>query len=158
MLEITFGGIEYGCADTCFDTGAERVEIRISFFTDPFQDLAELALAMLRGETEAMMSFTDEPAEYRLIAIRHGSTYTMRLEQWTDWFSLPPGINKLEKTHFVVADIDPKSWALQICVELQRIMPRPGVVNWFLDEDDEETAHNERVAKVAELEKVLMQG
>lgn len=57
MLEITFGEIEHGCADICFDTGTERLEIRISYFSDPFEDLAELALVMLRGETEAMMRF-----------------------------------------------------------------------------------------------------
>ena len=157
MLEITFGDIAYGCAKTYLNTRNERIEVNISFFSDPFEDLAILALAMLRGEAETMMRFTDEPAEYRLISKRTETAYTLRLEQWTDWFSLPPGLNKLEKICLVVTDIDPKTFALQICIQLQLIERLPGVMHWFLNEEADSQSTKVRANRIAELEKSLLE-
>lgn len=159
MLQITFGEIESGCAQTWFKTGDQQTGVKISFFTDPFADLAELALTMLRGETEAQMRFTDEPGDYRLIARRGEKGYALRLEQWTYFFNAPATANQLEKIHFEVPEIDPSTFALQLCIELQRVASFPGVIRWYLSTDehgDPIDDNTERELKIAELEAALM--
>jgi hypothetical protein len=159
MLQITFGEIDSGCAQTQFDTGEQQIGVLISFFTDPFADLAELALAMLRGEPEAQLRFTDEPGDYRLITRRGENGYSFRLEQWTYFFNAPATTNQLEKIHFEVPDIDPTNFALQVCIELQRIAAFPCMMRWYLstDEHGEPIDDNtERELKIAELEAALM--
>jgi hypothetical protein len=159
MLQITFGEIDSGCAQTQFDTGDQQIGVQISFFTDPFAELAELALAMLRGEPEAQMRFTDEPGDYRLIARRCEKGYSLRLEQWMYFFNAPATANQLEKIHFEVSEVDPPTFALQLCIELQRIASFPGVIRWYLSTDehgDPIADTTERELKIAELEAALM--
>lgn len=158
-LKITFGDIECGCAEMVCETAHGRTEVHVSFFTDPFADLACLALAMLRGEPEAGMRFTDEPGDYRLTARLGQAGYTLRLERWTDYFSHPPEVNALEEVLFDVDGVAAGEFALELCVELRRIAPMEGVRRWFLSSgDDDEPLHDdeERAASLAELETELM--
>lgn len=160
MLQITFGEIEAGWAQTWFDTGTVRVEVDMSYLTEPFADLADLVLTMLSGEQEARMQFAEEPGEYRLIATRTGDTYRLRLERWTDIYCIPKEDNKLEEVCLEVSGIEPAAFALHVWSELKRVAVFSAVQEWRMKDDDEDDDlrvldYQFRDDKISELEKAL---
>ena len=67
MLNITFGKIEAGWADTTFDFGHASIVLSISYVCDPFTELAEFGLRVLKNETPLEVEFNDEQNYYTLV-------------------------------------------------------------------------------------------
>lgn len=74
MLEITFGIIRAGWAETTFQFDERAITIGISYISDPFTDLATAALRLLAGDSPVEVVFTDEEESYQLrFEVRDGS-------------------------------------------------------------------------------------
>ena len=120
MFEITFGEIDAGWAQTWFDNGEERIEVRISYVCDPFHDLASLALRMTRLESPLEMRFTDEDYDFDLLLIRNDGTYRLRLE--CDGRS---NYAEIREPLQLTAEIEPWEMATQLWRELSRVSRLP---------------------------------
>ena len=162
MLEITFGKIESGCAETTFDFGTEPpLKLRVSYFTELFGDLAELALCMVRGEPSGMTAFTDEYDHYDLSFQRQpDGRCLLQLEGSQPWLQHPGATKTHTTSERQIENVDSWRFGFQLWSELTRIKALPGVLHWMLDEAPglrEEQFNQERNAKIDELEKALME-
>lgn len=161
MLEITFGEIADGCADTTFHFGPDQgVEMRISYLTEPFQDLAVFAMAMLRGDESGEMGFTDEYDNWFLNFQRQPDRLcSLRLEQWTPWTVNPTKSGCVQTEDWQVENVEPWHFGFRLWSELARVQHRPGVLRWINDDEGclpEGRFNRERDGQIAALEKALM--
>ncbi|MBV6500095.1 MAG: hypothetical protein CJBNEKGG_02563 [Prosthecobacter sp.] len=132
MLVITFAEIKDGWAEAFFDFGSnQQIATCLSWFTDPFADLARLALAMLRGDEGGEVRFTDEETDWILRFQRQGNGfYTLRLENWILGSSISLRGRVTLKDHWETADVEPWQFAHEIWAELARVKQTPGVRSW----------------------------
>lgn len=161
MLEITFGEIEDGWAETTFDFGKEqRLTLALSYMTELFGDLADLTLCMLRGEASGIAAFTDEYDHYKLSFQRQpDSLYFLRLERWHPWSLLPSEVGRIQTYDWDVKNAEPWHFGYHLWSELERVKSLPGVLRWMNDEDAGMPGghfNQARNAKITSLEKALL--
>lgn len=161
MLEITFGEIADGWAEVVFDFGqSTQVKTSISYLTHPFDDLADFALGMLRGDTSGEMAFTDEYDNWFLSFQKlPDGLCRLHLERWTPWSVSPTRGGGVQSEDWLSDPVAPWHFGFQVWNELARVQHQPGVLRWTDDEEGclpEGRFNQARAAKIAELEKALM--
>lgn len=158
MLEITFGEISDGWAKMTLDHGQTRLCLCPAWETDLFSDLASLALAMLSGQPDPALKFTDEHELFQMRGERQpDGLYLIRLLQWEPYYDAMKGHTMTESWQF--ADVEPWQFGFQLWSELARVKSLHGVMHWWNDDEGclPEGLYNQaRSMKIAELEKALM--
>lgn len=152
MLEITFGNIRGGWAETTFNFGDQAITVGISYICDPFGDLADAALRLLKQETPVALRFTDEDNNYDLRFDWRDGRYHITLTEH-GYFNADP--QPPEKPF--ITEGDPKKLAAMMWRELDRMSRIKEARNFMCDESFEPRFRwHYPDAKLAELEKALM--
>jgi hypothetical protein len=158
MLEITFSEIADGWAVMALDLGRTRLSLHLSWETELFSDLADLALAMLKSQPTQMLEFTNEHELFKMTGMRQSDgLYLVRAEQWEPYFDSMQGRTMTES--WELAGVEPWQFGFQLWSELARVKSMPGVLHWRNDEEGclpEGRFNKARNAKIAELEQALM--
>lgn len=153
MLEITFGDIADGWAKTNFDFDHENLTVDISYECDPFRDLADLAVRLMREESPLEMRFTDEEFNFVLCCKLLSDKCHITLE--CDGLS---NVERHRPPQCFTCEADPREFARMLKRELARMSRDPKARNFWQTQDSEDRFHwHYPDDKVAELEKALME-
>ncbi len=149
MLEITFGKIEAGWAETIFDFGHTSIRVHISYLCDPFKDLAELGLRVLKNEPSLEVRFTDEDNEYTLTSEVTDGRQLLTLE-------VDREVNGESPVTLSTEDA-PREFATMLWRQLSQQSRNPAARDFMCDENcAEKFRWHYPDDKIAEMEKALM--
>ncbi|MDP1591991.1 MAG: hypothetical protein Q8M07_29795 [Prosthecobacter sp.] len=152
MIEITFGRIEAGWAETRFDFGHASLTVDISWEGDPFRDLADLGLRLMKQESPLEMHFTDEEFTFALHCELRAWKYHVTLE--CDGAS---NFDRPRDPQCLTCEEDPREFATMLWRELSRMSQNPEARNFLVFEGCEERFRwHFPDDKIAELEQALM--
>lgn len=152
MLEITFGRIEAGWAETKFDFGHASLTVDISYVDDPFRDLADLGLRLMKRESPLEVHFTDEEFDFDLRCDLRAGKCHITLE--CDGCS---NIGRPRDPQCLTCEEDPREFAAMIWRELSRTSQNPEARNFWQTQGCEERFRwHYPDDKIVELEQALM--